>query len=117
MSACLQRSKRRSQRAIYQVRMSMAVGGRKGMGAALDGTVGRRSAPVGSACNPGKTARCRGSSCPPLTRLPSTHVKVTDAWPHVCAGIRPAMPPTSAAVWNTDQMPGLARPSPGFPLL
>ena len=22
------------------------------------------------------------------------------------------MPPTSAAVWNTDQMPGLERPSP-----
>jgi len=28
-----------------------------------------------------------------------------------------AIPPTSAAVWNTDHMSGLARPSPAFPLL
>jgi hypothetical protein len=43
---------------------------------------------------------------------PSIHVKVTCAWPYVCAGAGLAMPPTSAiAAWNTDQMPG---PSPAF---
>jgi hypothetical protein len=72
----------------------------------------RRAAGAGSACSPGKTARRRGSSCPP------------DSWPADPAsasrsrspgrtsvpGTGPAMPPTSAAGWNTDQMPRLREP-------
>jgi hypothetical protein len=85
--------------------------------AALDGIVGRQSAPAGSAARSAARARpldgvvpagCRAAR-PPLARI---HVKVTPAWPHVCAGTGPTMPPA----WNAGQTPGLARPSPAFPL-
>ncbi len=36
------------------------------------------------------------------------HVKVTAGLEHVCAETGSAMSPSSAAVWNADQMPGLA---------
>jgi hypothetical protein len=72
--------------------------------AALAGTVGRRSAPAGSGCRPGKTGRRRISSWPasrpPLARLSSIHVKVTGAWSYVCAGTGPAIPPTRPLFGN-----------------
>jgi hypothetical protein len=86
----------------------------------LDGTVGRRfrvgGCSVGLAC-------CLARPLDGMVRLAADllaclrgiHVKVTAAWPHVCAGAGPAMPPSSAAVWNTDQLPGLARLSAAFP--
>ena len=93
---------------------------------ALDGTVGRRVSAAGpargsadSACGLGETVRRHGSgwAARPPGPLGGIQVKVTAAWPHVCAGTGPVMPPSSAAGWDTGQMPGLARPSPGFLLL
>jgi hypothetical protein len=41
--------------------------------------------------------------------LPGIHVKVTVAWPNVCAGDR-ASYAAGVAGWNTDQMAGLREP-------
>ena len=91
MSACLQRFRWKSQRANLPALPEPGLPDREGMGragprwtalsAAGSASAGSASGSAGSACGQGKTARRRGSSCPPglLARLPGIHVKDTVA--------------------------------------
>jgi hypothetical protein len=84
MSACLQRSQRRSQCANLPSPHEPGCGATERAWVALDGTVGRRSAPAGSACSPGKAARRRGSSGPPASGARGQHPRQG----HGCQGWR-----------------------------
>jgi hypothetical protein len=109
MSACLQRSRRRSQRIGLPSLREPCRRDRKGMGRAgwYCWSAGQRRGlgeRLGRLClRPGRdrsTAWFR-LAAGLLARLRGIRVKVTAAWPHVCAGTGPVMPPSSAAVWNT----------------
>jgi hypothetical protein len=114
MSARLQRSQRSPTRQSAQPGQRDRRGMRRGGRCYGRVSVGRLGERLGA-----RPARRCGPSCPRglLARVAASTSRSRLGLGHACAGTRPAMPPSWAAVWNTDQMPGRARASPGFPLL
>lgn len=113
MSACLQRFQWRSQRADPRGLHEPGRSSRKGMGRAGQGCRSRVSAGRldgrhgGSACGTGKTARRRGSNCPTVFWPTCPASMLGSRRPGLMSVLRtgPVVPPTSAAGWNTDEMP------------